>query len=63
MKHWILAATAAVGLAGCVAVPAPYPDAYYYPGPSVAVGVYSPPVVVYGHRHGYYYRGHSGYWR
>jgi hypothetical protein len=32
MKGLIIAAAAALGLAGCVAVPAPYgPDAYYYP--------------------------------
>ena len=63
VKGLIIAAAAAVGLVGCIAVPAPYSDGYYYPGPSVGVGVYPPPVVVYGPRYGYRYRGHSGYWR
>ena len=42
MKSLILAAVAAVGLAGCVAVPGPYAysDAgYYYPAPAVSIGV------------------------
>ena len=62
MKKLIVAALAAAGLGGCVAVPAPYyGDAGYgggygyYPAPAVAVGVYSPPVYYGG------YRGH--YWR
>ena len=36
MKGLIVAALAALGLTGCVAVPAPYaygPDPYYYPAP------------------------------
>lgn len=55
MKKLILAALAAVGLGGCVAVPAPYgyypENAYYYPAPAVGVGVgvYSGPGY-YGHR-------------
>lgn len=56
MKKLIVAALAAAGLGGCVAVPAPYyGDAGYYPAPAVAVGVYAPPVYYGG------YRGH--YWR
>ena len=42
MKKLIVAALAAVGLGGCIAVPAPGPyyggDAYYYPAPAVGVG-------------------------
>jgi hypothetical protein len=53
MKSLILAAVAAVGLAGCVAVPAPYSyypeNSYYYPAPAVGVGVYSGPRY-YGYR-------------
>jgi hypothetical protein len=61
MKKLIVAALAAAGLAGCVAVPAPYyGDAGYYPAPApaVAVGVYSPPVYFGygGYRHGYHRR-------
>jgi hypothetical protein len=61
MKTVIVAALAAVGLGGCVAVPAPgpyayYPDAYYYPAPAVGVvGVYSGPAY-YGRRHYYRHR-------
>ena len=57
MKKLIVAALAAAGLSGCIAVPAPYyGDAGYYPspGPAVAVGVYAPPV---------YYGGYGGYRR
>jgi hypothetical protein len=58
MKKLIVAALAAAGLSGCVAVPAPhYGDAGYYPAPApaVAVGVYTPPVYFgYGHRHRYH---------
>lgn len=51
MKKLIIAAAALLGLAGCVAIPAPYAgDAYYYPAP--AVGVYAAPV----HGYGYGYR-------
>ena len=52
MKSLIAAAVAVLGLAGCIAVPAPYygADAYYAPP---AVGVYAGPV---------YYRD-SPYWR
>ena len=55
MKKLIIAALAAAGLGGCVAVPAPYygDSGYYAPGPAVAVGVYAPPVY-----YGYGYRRH-----
>ncbi|MGZ5091702.1 MAG: hypothetical protein ACXWIP_10920 [Burkholderiales bacterium] len=59
MKTLMLAAVAALGLGGCVALPAPYSyypeNAYYYPAPPVSVGVrvYAGP----GHdRHRYYGR-------
>jgi hypothetical protein len=58
MKKIIIAALAAAGLGGCIAVPGPYyGDVGYYgaPGPAVAVGVYAPPVY-YGYGRGY--RGH-----
>ena len=61
MKKLILAAAAAIGLGGCVAVPAPYyGDAgYYSPAPAVAVGVYPAPVYYgFGHRHGHRHHGH-----
>ena len=55
MKKLIVAALAAVGLGGCVAVPAPYyggDPGYYAPAPAVAVGVYPAPVYYgYGYRH------------
>lgn len=52
MKTLIVAAVAALGLSGCVAVPAPYyGDAYYYPAPAVGVGVYAAPA--------YHYRRHQ----
>ena len=57
MKRVIAGAVAALalGLGGCVAVPAPYSsypgEAYYYPAPAVAVGIYAPPVYYYGPRH------------
>jgi hypothetical protein len=56
MKKLIVAALAAVGLGGCIAVPTPYyGDAgYYAPGPAVAVGVYPAPGYYgygYGRRH------------
>ena len=57
MKRLIVAAVAAVGLAGCVAVPAPYyPETAYYPGPavSVGIGVSSPGYYGYRPRHRYY---------
>ena len=62
MKRLFVAAAALVALAGCVAVPAPYGDAYYYPAPAVGVGIYSAPVVVYG-PHYHRYRGYPRYWR
>ena len=64
MKRSIAGAVAvlALGLGGCVAVPAPYTgypgEAYYYPAPAVGVGIYAPPVYYYGHRH----RGYR-HWR
>ena len=52
MKGFIVAAAAALGLTGCIAVPAPYgPDAYYYPAPAVGVGVYAPYPHYYRHHH------------
>lgn len=55
MKRLIIAATAALGLAGCVAVPAPYgPDAYYYPAPAVSFGIYAAPT----YRHHRHHRQH-----
>ena len=58
MKGLIGAAVAAVALSGCIAVPAPYPDAYYYPAPAIGVGVYAAPA--YRHPH-YYPRRYYGY--
>jgi hypothetical protein len=59
MKKLIVAALAAFGLGGCVAVPAPGPyyggDAYYYPAPAVGVGVYTAPGY-YGYRHRHRHR-------
>jgi hypothetical protein len=59
MKSLILAAAAALGLGGCVAVPAPYSsyaeNAYYYPAPAIGVGVYTGPAY-YGHRRHYGHR-------
>ena len=59
MKGLLVAAAAALGLTGCIAVPAPYgPEAYYYPAPAVGVGIYSAPVYRY-HHHRYHHRhGH-----
>ena len=63
MKRLIVAAAALAVLAGCIAVPAPYAEPYYpAPAVGVGVGVYAPPVVVYGHRHYRRYRGYSGHW-
>ena len=66
MKKLIIAALAAAGLGGCVAVPAPYyGDAgYYSPGPAVAVGVYSPPLYFgHGHRrHHHHHHHHHRRW-
>jgi hypothetical protein len=65
MKKIIIAALAAAGLGGCIAVPVGGPGPYYgdggyYPGPApaVAVGVYAPPVYYggYGYRRHYYRR-------
>ena len=72
MKKLIVAALAAAGLAGCIAVPGPYyGDAGgYYPGPAVGVGVYSAPGYYdggghyqgrgqgHGYGHGYRHRDH-----
>lgn len=57
MKSLIAAAAAALGLAGCVAVPAPYypADGYYYPAPAVGVGIYSAPANRYHHDRRYRY--------
>lgn len=62
MKGLIVAAAAALGLTGCVVAPAPYgPEAYYYPGPTVGVGVYAAPAYrpyyrpYYPHRHWHRY--------
>lgn len=69
MKRLIAGTVAvlALGLGGCVAVPAPYSsyggypgysgEAYYYPAPAIGVGIYAPPVY-YGNRH----RGYR-HWR
>ncbi|HEX2829100.1 MAG TPA: hypothetical protein VHP37_22315 [Burkholderiales bacterium] len=57
MKKLIVAALAAAGLGGCVAVPAPYyGDAGYYGAPAVSVGVYSPPVYYGGYRRHWHHR-------
>ena len=60
MKRLIAAAAAALGLTGCVAVPAYGPDAYYYPGPTVGVGVYAAPAYrpYWRHRHHHHRHGH-----
>ena len=62
MKKLIVAALAAAGLGGCVAVPVSGPyygdTAYYYPAPAIGVGVYAPPAY-YGYgRH----RRHGRHW-
>lgn len=59
MKRFIVAALAAVGLGGCVAVPAPYyPETGYYSGPTVSVGIGVSSPGYYGHRHRHrYHRG------
>lgn len=59
MKRLIVAALAAVGLGGCVAVPAPYyPETGYYSGPAVSVGIGVSSPGYYGHRHRHrYHRG------
>ena len=53
MKKLIIAALAAIGLGGCVAVPAPYygEGPGYYAAPAVGVGIYAGPGY-YSHRHG-----------
>ena len=63
MKRLIVAALAAVGLGGCVAVPAPYyGEPAYYAAP--AVGVYVAPHYRHGwrhhhrHHHHHHHRGH-----
>lgn len=62
MKGLIIAAAAALGLAGCVAVPAPYgPDAYYYPAPAVGFGIYAAPD--YRHHRHHHHRHHRHWHR
>jgi hypothetical protein len=63
MKKLIIAALAAAGLGGCIAVPAPYygDGGYYSAAPAVAVGVYAPPVY-YGHGHRRHHHRHHGRW-
>jgi hypothetical protein len=63
MKRLLLAAGAALALTGCIAVPAPYPDAYYYPAPAVGVGIYAGPGFHHHSPRGHY--RHRGYrhWR
>ena len=63
MKSLIVAAVAALGLGGCVAVPAPYYSAepYYYAPPAIGVGIYSGPVFG-GHHHRHHHRHHR-HWR
>jgi len=59
MKRLIVAAAAALGLTGCIAVPAPYgPEAYYYPAPAVGVGIYAAPVYRHHHRRHHHRHGH-----
>lgn len=60
MKALLVAAAATIALTGCIVVPAPYSDAYYYPAPAVGVGIYAGPG--FHHHHGYHRRGHR-YWR
>jgi hypothetical protein len=55
----VLAAVVALGAAGCVLVPAPYPVAGYAVGPPVVVAP-RPYVVAPGP---YYRYGHGGYYR
>ena len=58
MKSLIVAAVAIFGLAGCIAVPAPYGgEAYYHPAPAVGVGIYAAPAF-YGYRHRGHHHGH-----
>lgn len=62
MKGLLAAAIAAVGLTGCVAIPAPvHADAYYYGAPTVGIhaghGYHHPHR--YHHRHGYRHHGHG----
>jgi hypothetical protein len=63
MRRLVVAAAAAMTLGGCIAVPAPYTEGYYYPAPAIGVGIYSAPIVVHGHRHHHRHRGYSGHWR
>ena len=52
MRTLIAVVLAAIGLGGCVAVPAPYyPEAGYYPAPAIGVGVYTAPGYYYGRPH------------
>ena len=61
MRSVIVAAAAALALGGCVAVPAAYPvDAYYYPAPTVGVGIYSAPGFYHPQRHHRHHR-HRGH--
>ena len=61
MKSVLAAVLAALGLGGCIAVPAPYyPDTgYHYSAPAVGVGIYSGPGY---HRHHYHHRHHRHRW-
>ena len=59
MKGIVLAAVAAVTLAGCIAVPAYEPApaySYYYPAPAPAVSLYYSNRPYYGH-------GYQRHWR
>ena len=60
MKSWIIAVVGGFGLAGCIAVPAPYYYDPYYAAPSVSVGV-----GFHGGRgHHHHHRGHGHrHWR
>lgn len=63
MKSLMVAAVAVLGLAGCIAVPAPYYSAepYYYAPPAIGVGIYSGPV--HRGRHHNHRRYHDRHWR
>ena len=63
MKSLMVAAVAVLGLAGCIAVPAPYYSAepYYYAPPAIGVGIYSGPV--HRGRHNNHRRHHNRHWR
>ena len=66
MKRLIVAAVAAAGLAGCVAVPYGgdpyyYGGPVYYPAPVVSFGVHSG--FGYRHHHHHHHRGYQHYRR